>query len=635
MEESNEEASLDQIYPQPFDSSLISHSSPPQKQTLNSDSEEQKDEIKTEEKEAGIKEDITVPSIQPPIAKPTNEIPLSRSTIKKIQSLYQNFNPKQILSSKKQSFLAHEDVFRSLNLWEFLNLDFESEVRSDLIVELICTYDELECYGFVRGFKIGVGKFDIAHALKVPVEKNETHESIYRKDENKDVILRFLSGFVLLDDEEEDDDMCILPEEAIQAIKLVKNGAANEVDWCGLIWGLVVKDIIDAYTSGYSKSASYLHCLIKAQCPNLLLDDVYVPKLEPHLDVSDSMDTVESSSSEEDEEEFGNDEDESEDDLGTELSLGNNGNVDLMNDINWNGEGSNEEFEFDLRRCNSNNETNMEFENFCEEKNDYSNDVLHSYTPQMNLVDQNLGPSSSNFYDGNIVKSKRHLDADDTADHCHQNNNRQKRVRINTGWGEEEVEIPRSEFDSYNEQLQSTIRKAEMLYVEKEQACIRAHFQLQCLNELLMQKDEVIKDLQKTHEEEQQSWEFTVDRYKHELNVLANLAFSYKSALKETQKKFDEYKKTCPGVDEFLYHDVAGPGGLVLTLKEIEKMKFEKEEEMKLIAEEMVLAFESEWLVKFDEYNELVLLNGMKLAELEESVKCFKERMAECKGKSS
>lgn len=91
----------------------------------------------------------------------------------------------------------------------------------------------------------------------------------------------------------------------------------------------------------------------------------------------------------------------------------------------------------------------------------------------------------------------------------------------------------------------------------------------------------------------------------------------------------------CPGVDAFLYHDVAGLGGLVLTLKEIEKMKFVKEEEMNLIAGEMVLAFESEWLVKFDEYNELVLLNGMKLAELEESVKCFKERMAECKGKSS
>jgi len=335
----------------------------------------------------------------------------------------------------------------------------------------------------------------------------------------------------------------------------------------------------------------------------------------------------------------------------------------------WVNDGKDQSFEHCLRRCNSNDVRGMEFENVCkgeqvERDDEFANlerltptGLLHamdearvSYSPRMNSLDQNTGdfvsmgvedvhknelvdpaPGGSFFFENN---GKRHIDNvdidDDDIGRFHQSN-QQKRMRCGGLWEEQ----PPSGFDSYMEQIQYTMRKAKMLYAEKEQACVDDHLQLQYLNEMLEQKDQIIRTLEKTQVEEHQKWQHNLCQYEQELNILAKLVVGYKKALKETQSKFEEYRKKCPQGDKPLYKDVPGAGGLVLTSKEVERLRLQKEEEMCQIAEEMFNAFQCDWFVKFQECHEEVMRLFTRLEDLDGEVKLIGERFVARKSKDT
>lgn len=68
------------------------------------------------------------------------------------------------------------------------------------------------------------------------------------------------------------DDAAILPEEVVTANRLVREGQPNKVDWAGLMWSLVEKEILGAPENGSCYYASHLQCLIKYQKPRLFED---------------------------------------------------------------------------------------------------------------------------------------------------------------------------------------------------------------------------------------------------------------------------------------------------------------------------------------------------------------------------
>ncbi|XP_020251351.1 uncharacterized protein LOC109828818 isoform X2 [Asparagus officinalis] len=635
------------------------------------ESNELGEEIKEQEKFEEEEQEVPHPGISVPDPrrrsrrKPITEAQRAFAQ-QKLALLQENFTPAPFKPRKTVDFAAHEELFRALNLWEFVNLDFDTDIRTDLLILLIANYDRSQHRSFVGNVEISVSRLDLACSLKLPLEVREVHEDIFANEASKEVIEQFLSNYILLEDEDEDD-MCILPEELVAVNQLVKAGHANKVDWAELMWALVEKELLEAPRLSYHY-ASHLQCLMKFQKSGLFekeegMGAVPVPEPDSSLEVSDSMDEddvgdeeVGGGSKMRTLDEFG--------DAGLRLEIGENG--DLMNgieDFKGTEEGGppdgckDEGFQHCLRRCSSNEARSMEFENLCkveqiEREDEFPNlerltstDLLHTMDPRMNPLEQStgdfvsmgvdgnrnasvdIGPSDSLFYENN---GKRHIDnVDVDEDECggFRQDNQQKRMRCGELW---EERAP-SGFDSYMEQIQCTMRKARMLYVEKEQACLDGHLHLQYLNEIIEQKDQIIHSLEKTQVEEHQRWQHTVQEFERELNSVAGLVVGYKQALKETQKNFEEYRKKCPQGDVTLYRDVPGSGGLVLTSRELEKLRVEKEEEMRQIAEEMISAFNCEWLVKFEDYKDAVMVLHRRLVELEGNIELMKETFAERK----
>lgn len=629
-------------------------------------------EIKDEEEKLDL--DVAVPGIQPQNhPRRRKRRTLSASVQQKLGFLRENFNPIPFLPKRALDFAAHEELFRALGLWEFANLDLSGEIRCDLLIELIANYDLSKNISFIHGFEIAVGRSDLARALRLQEDGElAAHQEIFAKDEAKEAILEFLSNYVLMEDDDEDD-MLILPEVAVAADKLVRNGRANEIDWAGMMQTLVEKELIDVPMRGNCHYASHLQCLIKFQLPELFEKEagvVAVPVPEVESSSMEDSDSVEDSMDEDDED----DETTSMEEFTNETGVGADGG--LMNDIEdckaseeggWVDEGKEGGFEHCLRRCNSNGARSLEFDNFCrgeqlggeeflnlERLN--SSDILHavdagrvSYSPRMNLLDHNNGDFVSIGVDGNgnaLVdpgmtgsfffenNGKRHIenvDIDEDGTSNFHLSNQQKRMRCDGLWDEQTP----SGFDLYRQQIQGAVDKADVLYAEKEQACVDAQLQLQYLHEMSKRRDQIIHTLQKTLVEERQQWVQSERCYKHELNTLANLMVVYRKALKETQNKFEEYRKKCPQGDEPLYGDAGGAGGLVLTKRELERLRLEREEEMRRTAEEMIGAFQSDWLIKFEEFHDMVIELHRRLVELDEEVKLVKKMFTERKSKDT
>ncbi|XP_042517146.1 uncharacterized protein LOC122091339 [Macadamia integrifolia] len=239
-------------------------------------------------------------------------------------------------------------------------------------------------------------------------------------------------------------------------------------------------------------------------------------------------------------------------------------------------------------------------------------------TPRLDNINS-AGPSM--FRNG----CKRELDHD--VHFNHHSFNDHKRMRSDGPWEEHKA----SDFDFCMEQVQSWIGKARMMHGAKDQEIMNAHLQQQALMSELQQRANIIEALQRSKAEEEQKRQLEIYRYEHELYVMSNLLNGYKKALKETRRSFTEYRERYPQPDEPLYKDVAGTGGFVLSSKELDKQKEEREEELRvkrIMFEEQIRDFEQSWLGKFELHLKKVNLLGSRLFDLENGTKLLKESLA-------
>ncbi|OAY81272.1 hypothetical protein ACMD2_17598 [Ananas comosus] len=105
--------------------------------------------------------------------------------------------------------------------------------------------------------RISVSRADLARALTLPVKKEkagegsgELQQELFAADESVAALLDFMSSFMLFQFQ---DDTCILPSEVAAATQMVKEGQPQKVDWAGLMWGFVEKELLETRNRGKAK----------------------------------------------------------------------------------------------------------------------------------------------------------------------------------------------------------------------------------------------------------------------------------------------------------------------------------------------------------------------------------------------
>ncbi|KAK3224361.1 hypothetical protein Dsin_011386 [Dipteronia sinensis] len=171
-----------------------------------------------------------------------------------------------------------------------------------------------------------------------------------------------------------------------------------------------------------------------------------------------------------------------------------------------------------------------------------------------------------------------------------------------------------SDFDMCMEQLQHSMGKARMMYVEKEQACAESSMNQQLL----------INELHKKEAENQQLQAM--------IQCLQQKRQSEKYFEGDT-KAFAEYRELapCPQLEVPLYKDVIGGGGLVLSVKELEKRRLKEEEEERrnrLLTEKIIKDFEAECVAKFEAHRYMVESLNNRLLNAENQIEPFRELIA-------
>ncbi|CAL5048134.1 unnamed protein product [Urochloa decumbens] len=150
--------------------------------------------------------------------------------------------------------------------------------------------------------------------------------------------------------------------------------------------------------------------------------------------------------------------------------------------------------------------------------------------------------------------------------------------------------------------IQNLVAEASRLYEQKEQELQSLQFEKQHWSNMLQQKEVVIQNLNSAQFVQQNKYQAELRRFEHDLNVMAQLVTGYKKALKQTKAAFDEYRKKFP-CNKALYGDVAGGGGLVLGVRELERRRFEEQQQKLAVANEMIEKFQYEWFSKLDEWS--------------------------------
>ncbi|KAF5744107.1 hypothetical protein HS088_TW08G00700 [Tripterygium wilfordii] len=198
---------------------------------------------------------------------------------KKLEILLENLNPIPFVPIKILDFSSHEELLKRLGLWDFVHLEFDRNIRSDLIAQLIANYSPLSRCSYVNGVRIKVNRADLARALRLPVRKEKAGtapENAPVVDETEDAITfieELVSNWMLLHE-----DMWMMPTEMMNWTKLIKEGHFEKVDWALLMWFMLEKELLAAPQLGDCYYASHMLCLITCQREALLREEE--PKIE-------------------------------------------------------------------------------------------------------------------------------------------------------------------------------------------------------------------------------------------------------------------------------------------------------------------------------------------------------------------
>lgn len=191
---------------------------------------------------------------------------------KKLQTLSQNLNPIPFVPGKVLDFSRYEELLKRVNLWEFAHIEFDRSIRCDLIAELVANYNPKQRASYVYERRIGVNRADMGRALKLPGKKAVGDSDLEEIPlEFLSFLEEFVSNWMLLHE-----DLWCTPIEVVTWLNLIKEGHLEKVDWAGLIWFMVEKELAQGVNLKNCYYASHLLQLIRMQREDLFLENVKV-----------------------------------------------------------------------------------------------------------------------------------------------------------------------------------------------------------------------------------------------------------------------------------------------------------------------------------------------------------------------
>ncbi|KAA8524291.1 hypothetical protein F0562_010714 [Nyssa sinensis] len=611
---------------------------------------------------------------------------------KKLQTLSENLKPVPFIPSKTLDFPKHEKLLKCLGLWDFVHIEFDRNIRIDLVAQLIATYDQKMRCSYVNEFRIAVNRADLARAFKLPVKKDKGNVSSSEavdldsetfSEESISFIEDLVSNWVLLHE-----DTWMMPSEVLNWTRAIKDGHPEKVDWASLIWFMVEKELLQGQQLEDCYYASHLQCLIKSQREEVFCEE---PKLEGEVEVKEEEDGGNAKMGASDD--FHGQNNTELEEYNIELTLGQDiaekeevKDEDMMDleeckeegQGQWFLEGKNNAGEQFLQRCNfeegrglnsheegkeEDEEEEEEEEEEVEEEEEQGDgfslmpngetlegdgltgnllqglETTHvSFGSAGELRDQSAVELLASRAETHAISGgpsifgnggKREIGQEhDISHHSLNGSISNKRLRTDGLWDHKS-----SDFGICMEQVQHLMGKARMMYEAKEQAYEDSNMNQQLLLNEMQRRDSVIEHLHKTRIEELQKRDGEIFRLERELFLMGNLLEGYRKALKETHKTFSEYRQRCQLPEEPLYKD-AGPGGVVLSTMELEKQRLKREEEDRLnriMIKDKIKDIEEENIGKLEAHLNTVHMLDKKLTEFENEVKLLMELSAKRK----
>ncbi|KAG5233286.1 abhydrolase domain-containing protein [Salix suchowensis] len=543
---------------------------------------------------------------------------------KKLETLSQTLNPIPFVPNKILDLSSHETLLKKLGLWEFVHLQFDTNIRADLLAQLIAGYNPAMRGSYVNEVKIMVNRTDLGRALKLPVKKDKSSvgdgvSEFMESAESIGFIEELVSNWILLHE-----DTWMMPPDILNWIKLIKEGNFEKLDWAGMIWYMVEKELNAEPILGNCYYASHLQSLIKCQREEFVQEH----RIELSLGEMDDAGREEGGNvGDGDVMDF--EERKEEEDQGQWEKISMDGHcLQPCGFSKVMGVECEEEGRSRMRREEEEGEDDEE-----EEEDDIGFHIAAKGNILERISSENLlevmgaaqFPFSSGVQIHDNVSSGEFLDSRVDTETIpgglmfgnsdiphHSLNVGNKRMRSDGHWDAK----PYMDFDSFEEEMQNMMGKTRMMMEEKEQSCQQLSMHQQVLCNELQQRDNFIQQLQKAKMEEQQKSQLEVYRLEHELYTMGNLLEGYRKALKECQLPVEP-----------IYKDT-GSGGLVLSTMEFEKQRLKQEEEERLnrvLLEKLVKEFESECIPKFEGHENTVKLLRDKLLVVGDKFNLLKE----------
>ncbi|XP_058730430.1 uncharacterized protein LOC131602361 [Vicia villosa] len=186
----------------------------------------------------------------------------------KCQTILETLKPIPFKPAKALDFDSHQSLLERLGLWGFVHIEFDSVIRTDLLAQLIVSYSPTGRCSYVNDIKVMVNRAELGRALKLPKKNPASAVPVIAVDEvdkeDIDFLNQLVSNWMLLHD-----DTFIMTKDIMQPINFVKDGTFEKVDWAGLIWSMLEKEL-KAPNPANCYYASHLQHLIKSQHKELL-----------------------------------------------------------------------------------------------------------------------------------------------------------------------------------------------------------------------------------------------------------------------------------------------------------------------------------------------------------------------------
>ncbi|CAN6444219.1 unnamed protein product [Victoria cruziana] len=576
---------------------------------------------------------------------------------KKMEALRQCLRPVPFSPGKPLShFAKHERLFRRLGLWGFATLDFDRDLRADYLASLVSWYDPSTRSSSVADVRIKVSRADLARALRIPLKKDRNSTEALEPEVAADagvpddlsVVKDFIMNCIFVNAE----DALVIPDEITGAIRLLDACEPEKIDWARLVWSMAEKELSRGPALSNCYYASHFQMLIRSQRPELF-EMAEKPVSHASAPAPDSVPAAVPTATEATTvEELDDDEaklDDAEENEGAEEEAKTGSQESELNEVlNEENEmvvdevGDEQREQGSLRPCSLNEagETSMAPEKMTEDFRDFEQlpipETMLSLEGNVDLptmsVPQNISmdPSEPDVISMGMDKNFLHLNSSvsEYGNGCKRQlddahilqNETQRKMRHDTQWD--------NDFNVCMDHIAMWINRAREIHMEKHESFVNAHLNMQDFTAELRNRDQIISTLQAT----QYKMNTELTRMRFELYATANLAQGYKQLLESTRKAFDDYRKRCPQMDEPLFKDVPGGGGLVLTSDELTKRLLDREEEeraslMQWVVEE-VNGFGDEWTAKFSILQRDVYRMDDRLAILESEFQLVKSQPA-------